>query len=59
MRERLICWLGQSVCDFGLWILNLGPKDPIDREMYRELITHWKKFEARRKAGTAPGGENG
>lgn len=30
-RTFFCCWLGKHLCDFGLWLLNLGPKDAEDR----------------------------
>lgn len=33
------------LCDFGLWILSLGPKDAEDRGIERELIEIWRSFK--------------
>jgi hypothetical protein len=38
--------LGMLVCDFGLWILSLGPCDEEDKAMRRELIERWRGFKA-------------
>lgn len=47
--RRLKAIIGQKLCDLGLWILSLGPKDMEDKQMYRELILMWKHFEGMKK----------
>ncbi len=38
-------WIGIKICEFGMYVLNLGPKDPEDRANYRALIINkWKQF---------------
>lgn len=39
MRKKLI----QKICDFGLWVLSLGPKGPEERQIERDLIQEWRK----------------
>jgi hypothetical protein len=36
--------IGMMICDLGIWILSLGPKDARDREMEREFISRWRAF---------------
>lgn len=37
------------LADFGLWVLSLGPKDPDDKQMERELIALWRKAKTEAK----------
>lgn len=46
---RFKIWIGQKLCDFCLWTLNLGPKDAEDRKFEREVIDAWKQLEAMKK----------
>lgn len=39
----------QALCDFGLWILGLGPKDVHDWDMYRKLIELWRELERKKR----------
>jgi hypothetical protein len=42
-------WIVQTLCDFGLWVLSLGPKDDVDRENARMLREHWRRAEAQKR----------
>ena len=37
--------IGIALCQFGLWVLNLGPRNDEDREMARQLIGYLRKFK--------------
>jgi hypothetical protein len=41
---KLKAWIGMKLCELGLFILGLGPKDSEDRQYYDELIDHWRTF---------------
>lgn len=36
--RRLLKQVGVSLCNFGLWVLTLGPLDDEDREMRAKLL---------------------
>jgi len=31
-----------KICDFGLWVLSLGPKSEYDKKYYNELMAYWR-----------------
>jgi len=37
--------LGMALCDFGLWVLSLGPKHPAEQQAERDLIQLWRNFK--------------
>jgi hypothetical protein len=43
--KKLMAKTGMALCDFGLWIISLGPKDAEDRYNEKELIKNWKYFK--------------
>lgn len=45
MKRKIKRWAGAKLCDIGLWVLNLGPKDETDRRLEKELIALWRKFQ--------------
>ncbi len=43
--KKLKIWIGQKLCDFGLWVYSLGPKDASDERDCEELRQYRQKFE--------------
>ena len=44
LRMRIV----QRLCDFGLWIYSLGPKNEEDKLVVRDLIARWKEAESQK-----------
>ncbi len=43
--KRVKIWIVQTACNFGLYLLSLGPKDAEDIERGKRLIHYWRLAE--------------